>query len=68
MFNLNKFKIALLNAGKTQEDVANLLGINVSTLYRKTKGQSDFYRNEIQLIATFLNLEDEAVHSIFFDN
>lgn len=64
MFDHKKFKAELIIKGKNMKDVANMLGINEATLYRKINGNSDFYRREIQLICDYLDIEDPS--NIFF--
>lgn len=44
--------------GKTMQNIADLLGINQATLYRKINGSSDFYRREIQAICNYLEIVD----------
>lgn len=64
MFNKLKFKAAVIERGKTISDVAEHLKINESTLYRKINGVSEFSRDEIQNICTFLKLDSPV--EIFF--
>lgn len=64
MFDKNKFKIQLLLNNRKLPEIAELLGVNLVTLYRKMNGESDFYRNEIQLLCEILNIENPA--EIFF--
>lgn len=64
MFNKRKFKAAVILAGKTLPDIAELLGINLATLYRKMNGESDFYRNEIQILCEELKIKNPV--EIFF--
>jgi DNA-binding XRE family transcriptional regulator len=64
MFDENKFKAAVISNGKTLKDMANGLGISVVTLYRKMNGESDFYRNEIEMCCKLLNADD--LNDIFF--
>lgn len=66
MFNILKFKAALALSGKTMKELAAHLKINESTLYRKTKGKTEFTRKEIQEICDFLNIESPT--EIFFDS
>lgn len=47
MFDRLLFNQAIKNYGETYDDAAKVMGINKVTLYRKIKGTSDFYRNEI---------------------
>lgn len=65
--NSKKLKIKLLEQDKTLEELANYIGCNITTLYRKLNGDSDFSRTEVQLIAAFLSLSASDVNSIFFD-
>lgn len=64
MFNESEFKKIVQQQGFTLEEVANHLKINPSTLYRKMKGQSDFYRFEIQALCELLHIEEPS--EIFF--
>lgn len=64
MFNKLKFKVAVVERGKTMSDVAKCLKINESTLYRKINGTSEFSRDEIQAICIFLKLDSPV--DIFF--
>lgn len=66
MFDKNKFKYIVSIRGYTLEKVADEIGVNPATLYRKVSGRSDFTRAEIQLIRNFLNLTSEEADSIFF--
>lgn len=66
MFQKNLFKAQLKVKRKTVKDVAEAVGINEVTLYRKMNGTSDFTRNEIQMIRQYLNLQAEEVDEIFF--
>lgn len=47
--------------------LASMLGMSESTLYRKISGESDFYRHEIIEIRRILNLSPEEASKIFFD-
>lgn len=60
------FRYVCSTQKKTFDDVAKALGINVSTLYRKMSGESDFTRNEIQIIRDALYLSITDVEKIFF--
>lgn len=65
MLNVKKFRSILILKGKTIKNIAELLNINVTTLYRKLNGESDFYRSEIDSIAKYLKLTLEEVEEIF---
>lgn len=63
--NVLKSKLALCN--KSIEELANDIGINKATFYRKMKGDSEFTRKEINDIATILNLDQDDIIMIFFN-
>lgn len=65
MFKKKKFLAYLTENGITVSEIAQLLGISKTTLYRKMNGESDFYRNEILKIATII--PSSVVNDIFFD-
>ena len=54
MFDKNKFKACIVAAGKTAKDVAVILGINESTLYRKIANNGAFSREEIQKMKDYV--------------
>lgn len=62
--NLLKSKLALIN--KSISSLAEDVGMNKSTFYRKVKGESDFTRKEISDIITILDLNSEEMCAIFF--
>ena len=66
MFKLNLFKAKLAELGLSVKDIANAVGCNEVTMYRKMKGESDFTRNEIQLIKQKTQMTSEDVERIFF--
>ena len=66
--NVDKLRDKMSSSRKTIEALAVYLGINMSTFYRKINGESDFTRNEIMLITSFLNLTADEVFAIFFAN
>ncbi|WP_455089575.1 helix-turn-helix domain-containing protein [Peptoanaerobacter stomatis] len=66
-FNVVEFECSLLRNKKSKKDIADCLGINVTTLYRKINGESDFFREEIQKICKFLSLKTEEKEKIFFN-
>ena len=64
MFDKQKFKALIILSGKSIKEVAEALQISESSLYRKMNGTSDLYRNEIQQLCNYLNIENPA--EIFF--
>lgn len=67
MFNEKLFRMTLLREGISLQQISELLGINLVTLYRKMKGNSDFYRDEVQQICDYLHLDLKEKEDIFFD-
>jgi len=65
MLNKNKLKAKVIENGLTMEKVAKALDINVTTLYRKINGTSDFTRSEMHKIKDLLNLSDKEAIDIF---
>ena len=66
MFQRNEFEAEVKRNGLTIKAVAQAIGIDTATLYRKMSGNGDFYRNEIEKLIRLLNLSGEAVVRIFF--
>ena len=66
MFQENEFRAEIARRGLTIKEVAKMLGIDPVSLYRKMKGKSDFFRNEIQTIREKFSLTDNDVIKIFF--
>lgn len=64
MFKENEFRAQIVRAGKTNKELANYLGINEATLYRKIKAGGNFTRDEINKMIVFLNIENPG--DIFF--
>lgn len=66
LFDKNKLKAKIVEKGYTLEQIAQILGINPATVYRKMAMESDFTRNEIALLKESLNLTIEDINAIFF--
>ena len=66
--NTEVLKKKLVLSDLTLNDLASFLGVDLSTLYRKLNGSSDFTRIEIQNISSFLKLSSDEVFDIFFAN
>jgi DNA-binding XRE family transcriptional regulator len=64
LFDERKFKAAMALAGVSQKELAQTMGIDVSTLYRKVKADGDFSRGEINTIIKVLHIENPE--DIFF--
>ena len=66
MFKKNELLAELVRKGITMGELAKKLGMAPSSLTRKTNGDSDFYRGEIEKIIQELDLSGEDVLRIFF--
>lgn len=54
-----KFKGWLRSNGLTYKDIAELLGLSVTTVVAKINGASDFLLSEVRLIKTRYHLPDD---------
>lgn len=66
-FDSIKLKYHMAKKGYTIENLAKALDMNAATLSRKINGRSDFYRSEINEVKELLNLTDDEVIGIFFN-
>jgi len=66
MLNRNKLKAKVVENGFAMKQIAKMLQISESTLYRKINGTSDFTRKEIQDLKEILNLDTKTAEEIFF--
>ena len=64
MFDEQKFRAAAILSGLSMDQIANQLGINSTTLYRKLKRNGDFSRSEIQILRSLFTVKN--TDSIFF--
>lgn len=60
---LNKI---IKESGYRKKDIAESIGVNRSTFYKKEVGTSCFNQNEIIRIKKMLNLSNEQIIDIFF--
>lgn len=64
MFDETKFKEQLAISGLTRKELADAIGIDESTLYRKIQRKGDFTREEINRIIRILDIDNP--NEIFF--
>lgn len=64
MFDKLKFKSLVVLRGLTMQQVASMIDIDITTLYRKMNGESDFFRKEIDILCKGLNIDNPQ--EIFF--
>jgi len=68
MVDTNKLKGAIVSNGKTQQEVAEKIGIDRSTFYRKMKSGGDFSVGEAAKMAAVIPLDDAEAIAIFFSD
>ena len=66
MFKKELLKARMVEKSVTQNEMADKLGINSATLYRKINGESEFTRSEMQIIKAVLALDTSGMDAIFF--
>ncbi len=66
--NLKKLRLARLERELSQKDLAKKIGVHELTYSRKERGQREFTRTEIDNLAAALDLTNDEVNEIFFDN
>ncbi len=64
MFNKKLFKSKLALKGVTMKMLADVLGIDESTLYRKVNNDGSFTRQEMNKIIDFLEMDEPM--EVFF--
>lgn len=67
MINVNKLKGKIVENGKTQQEVAELIGIDRSTFYRKMKEGGNFSVGEASKMAEIIPLDNSEAIAIFFN-
>ncbi len=65
--NVRALMIKLTQNDCTMSDLAKILGISKSSVYRKMSGITEFTRLEIATIKSAFNLNDDDLVEIFFD-
>lgn len=55
--NVFKLKGLMAEHGEKQEDVAKLLKIHVTSLYKKMKGKTEFKFSEVQILANHYKVD-----------
>lgn len=64
--DINMLKAQMALKGKRVTDVAKVLNISKSAMYRKLNGKSDFTRKEICDLIDYLQINTEKAMEIFF--
>ena len=68
MTNTTEFRIALIRAKMTMEELANEIGISPASLSYKVNNRREFTSKEIKAISEVLGLPLEDKEKIFFAN
>lgn len=67
MVNVDKLRGKIVECRMSVEDVAEIIGVNASTLYRRLSGGGGtFTIDEADKIATALSLTADELNKIFF--
>ena len=67
MTNVSILRGKIAERNTTQEAIANAMGINRSTFYRKMKEEGKFFTiEEVQKMAKILSLNEGDIMKIFF--
>ena len=66
MFKENEFMAELARKEMTVPDIAEALGLNKATIWRKIHNNGSFSRNEIATISRVLDLDSADIGKIFF--
>lgn len=66
MFKAELLKAQMVAKGINAEELADKIGINTITLYRKMNGKTEFTRSEMQIIKAIFNLNKGEMDAIFF--
>ena len=66
MFDYSKLKGRIKEKNLTQEELANKIGINKSTISLRLNNQSSFIQDEIDKIIKILDIPAEEIKKYFF--
>lgn len=66
MVNVNKLKGKIVECGKSIADLADEIGVDKATLYRKMNNPETFTLKDADAITTALNLVIDDAMAIFF--
>lgn len=69
MVHVNKLKGKFVENGYKMTDIADQIGMDRATLYRRLKdGGDDFTVKEVMDLSKILNLDGDEINEIFFTN
>lgn len=64
--NSSKLKGIRVEKGKTQKNMAELIGKSLVTYSKKERGEVEFSNEEMSIVAKALDLTSDQVNAIFF--
>ena len=63
--NVRELRAEMARNEITQHELAFLVGLSKSGLWKKITGQNSFTLDEVRKIRDVLSLDDESIHNIF---
>ena len=66
MVKCEKLKGKLVEAGMSQNQIADFLGVNATTVNHKVNGKTEFKASEMKKLSEKLRLSAEEFNDIFF--
>lgn len=64
--NVDDLNAEIARCGLTKPQLAKKMGISKKRLYSRLSGKTNFKQEEIQMIASILNLDETKIMRIFF--
>lgn len=68
MKKIRKIKLLRVTHGLTQAEVADILGVHVTTYTKKENGYISFSLSEMNLLKHFYNLSNDDVVEVFLED
>ena len=68
MLNVLKLKAARVQANVSIQDIAQEIGRNPATIYKKFNGKQEFTLSELNVLRKMLHIDIDSFCNIFFDN
>lgn len=66
MLNVRKLKAARVESGISVREIADKIGLNPATVYRKMSGESELTASELIKLKEILHLNTDSFCDIFF--
>lgn len=64
--NTDDLNAEIARCGLTKPQLAKKMGVSKKRLYSRLRGETNFKQEEIQKIASILNLDEDKIMNIFF--